>query len=630
MIKQVRLKKELSEMYLRVEDDIFIIDFNYSEISTREIKLLSATLGGEIKENKIEFSYSESNISSMTNTLDERNIQYNYDVNVEMIIMKETEKKNDFKKFSLAALDIKKNNNVTSDYISFLEIIKCSMSRRLYDFQARASYHMAFSLNSCNFSVPGAGKTSIVYGAYSYLKHMKKIDKLLIIGPLSSYAPWKKEFFECFGVNPEIQNLSEMNNIEKKKYLRNHPYLIKEISFINYEGISNIMDDLSFFIANNKVMLILDEAHKIKNPESQRAQKVMGFSQKATSKVILTGTPIPNGYKDLFNLFEFIWPGKNIIGFKLGSLHNLVKLRDYKTQVKKLMDNIDPYYIRIRKEHLNLPAPKFNTPIFVEMGEIQRDIYDFIVCDFISREIATEDMELQSNLKRGKLIRMMQCLTDPSSIGKSLKNNSEIEFLKTEMYEKITKYSQLEVPPKYMIALDLVKEIVSRDSKVIIWCTFTSIVTSLRKVLEKNGIKTEALYGEIDNADREIIIDRFHSDESLSVIIANPAAVAESISLHKVCHNAIYIDKNFNAAHYMQSKDRIHRVGLPKNTEINYYFIISSNSIDEVIHKRVLEKERVMLDVIEGKEVPLFLDDFGEDLSNEDILAIEKYLDGER
>ena len=63
---------------------------------------------------------------------------------------------------------------------------------------------MAFAQNSCNFSVPGAGKTSIVYGAYNYLKSLpindpKRIDKLLIIGPLSSFAPWEKEYFATFG-----------------------------------------------------------------------------------------------------------------------------------------------------------------------------------------------------------------------------------------------------------------------------------------------------------------------------------------------------------------------------------------------------------------------------------------------
>ena len=114
------------------------------------------------------------------------------------------------------------------------------------------------------------------------------------------------------------------------------------------------------------------------------------------------------------------------------------------------------------------------------------------------------------------------------------------------------------------------------------------------------------------------------------MIIANPAAVAESISLHKACHHAIYMDMSFNAAHYMQSKDRIHRVGLKPSDETNYYFLLCSNSIDEVIYQRVLEKEEVMLNIIEGKTVPLFSKDFESDLSDADIQIVYDYLSKER
>ena len=81
---------------------------------------------------------------------------------------------------------------------------------------------MAFAQNACNFAVPGAGKTSIVYGAFAYLKslsedHPKHIDKILVIGPLSSFAPWENEYEACFGKKPESQRLSGDDTL-----LRNH------------------------------------------------------------------------------------------------------------------------------------------------------------------------------------------------------------------------------------------------------------------------------------------------------------------------------------------------------------------------------------------------------------------------
>ena len=107
------------------------------------------------------------------------------------------------------------------------------------------------------------------------------------------------------------------------------------------------------------------------------------------------------------------------------------------------------------------------------------------------------------------------------------------------------------------------------------------------------------------------------------VIIANPFAVAESISLHKACHNAIYIERSFNAAHFVQSKDRIHRYGLKPGTITNYYYILSQNTIDETIDTRLQEKEQRMTEIMESMPIPLF-NNISEDLGDDDIKALIK------
>ena len=454
------------------------------------------------------------------------------------------------------------------------------------------------------------------------------MKKLFVVGPLSSFAPWKNEYKECFNKEADIANLANFNNIYKSNYLTNHNSLTKEITFINYEGFMKIVDEMKYFINNNNVMLVLDEAHKIKNPESLRAKNVMEISTKAKSRIVLTGTPIPNGYKDLYNLFEFIWPDRNVVGFNLNTLGRIGDIRNSKNMVNQLMINIDPYYVRIRKSYLNLPPPIFNKPILVPMGNIQQEIYDFISEDFLKRDIEIYDMELQQILKKAKLVRLMQCLTNPKSIGESLESMTFFQFEKTDMYKKIVNFEKLETPSKYYFLLDLVLDIIDRKEKVVIWVTYTSVLLSVKRFLNSMKIEVKLLYGGTENRIREEIIDEFHTNNKLRVILANPAAVAESISLHKVCHNAIYLDKSFNAAHYMQSKDRIHRVGLSQDILTNYYYILSKDTIDEVIHDRVLEKEQIMLDVIEGQYVPLFNEEFNSDASPTDMKEIESYLKG--
>lgn len=615
-------------MFIRKTSNKILIDFEGEELTNREKRLINSIVEGSYHADYIEFQYSLDVFKDLIELIEQKSYNYRLDEVTTNLLSEINDEVKDFITFSERALAIKNNQAEASDmYVDFIQILDSNMKRKLFDFQSRASFHMAFSVNSCNFSVPGTGKTSIVYGAFTYLRHIEKVDKLLIVGPLSSFGPWMNEYYECYGYEPKIMNLSSENKTSKINYLNNHPSLQSEITFINYEGFLSIVEDMDFFINSSNVMVVLDEAHKIKNPNSLRAKAVLRFTQKASSRIILTGTPLPNGYIDLYNLFEFIWPGRNVIGFNPNSLSQITKSKDSSSLINRLMTNIDPYYIRIKKEYLGLPKPLFHKPIYVNMGDVQSEIYDFIAADFLNYETNVNDYGLQSELKKGKLIRLMQATTNPGAI--DLRRDKVYSIDKSEMYYKISDYLDYETPPKFKEVLNLVKNIANRNEKVIIWTIYTFNVLELQKYIVNHGYKTKLLYGDVDNEDRVEIIKQFHTDDDLKVIIANPAAVAESISLHKVCNNAIYMDKSFNAAHYMQSKDRIHRVGLKPGAIINYYFVLSEGTIDEVIHDRVLQKERVMLDVIEGNEVPLFDQDFGSDISDIDMDIIRKYLGDE-
>ena len=69
--------------------------------------------------------------------------------------------------------------------------------------------------------------------------------------------------------------------------------------------------------------------------------------------------------------------------------------------------------------------------------------------------------------------------------------------------------------------------------------------------------------------------------------MAIPQACSESISLHKACHNAVYYDMNYNTSEFLQSLDRIHRVGGSEKNPVFYHFLQYENSIDAKIYERV-------------------------------------------
>lgn len=557
--------------------------------------------------------------------LDTNKHAYNLSDEIAQILSEINKVKTEFEYLSKQAQVIKNSETPDSnEYNQFKIKISKLLLREPFNHQLLSSYHLYKSKNSCNFSVPGAGKTTIVYTSYAALKFDGEIDKLLIVGPLSSFLAWRDEYELCFGKKPDIMPLHNLTKNEKKEFLTKFNEFQSEITFINYESFNSIIPEFKKYFENNKIMIVLDEAHKIKNPSALRSKSILNVSTMASSRVALTGTPMPNGYTDLYNLFEFIWPKKNITGFNLNQLKILSKAPE-ETSIQILMENIDPFYVRIEKKHLGLPEPVFHEPIFVEMKPIQKSIYNLIIEDFLNTEFSKyEDEETIYLLKKAKLIRLMQSLSNPQSINLSNHNNFKENI--GELSKIIQGYENHEIPSKYEMTLKLIDEIVERNEKVIIWCVFTHNINGLQKYLKIKGINSEKLYGNSSNEEREKIIQEFHEDENLKVIIANPAAVAESISLHKVCHNAIYFEKNFNAAHYMQSKDRIHRVGLKANDKINYYFIVTKDSIDIDIHYRVIEKEKTMLDIIEGRYVPLFDSNFDIEYDENDLDFISRKL----
>lgn len=552
-----------------------------------------------------------------------------------------------FAEFAEKARTIRDNQCDKSDFESFVDSVSKNLSNRsLYELQLLSAYHLAFSQNACNFSVPGAGKTSVVYGAFAYLSNLpasdkKHVDNLLIIAPLSAFGPWELEYEECFGVKPTTKRLNGKLTIDaKKQYLySNNP---ARITLLSYASTSSLKEELIYFLQNNKTMVVLDEAHKIKNTNGGiTATGVLDIAAYCSARVVLTGTPAPNGYEDLYNLYKFIWPTKKVVPYEVYQLKDMSKTES-DPRVNFLLKSIEPFFIRVKKSDLKIPTPNEHAPILVPMGDIQRRIYNAIEKKYMSDIVSNKDNLFRQDLVKARLIRLMQAATNPDLLTIPLSNFSDIgEFDSTvveddnSLITDILRYSSNEVPAKFLKAREIIEEIINKGGKVIVWAIYIKNILDFEKYLTLNNIPCKTLYGatpvdtddEIDDDTdtREKIISDFHDpNSSFKVIIANPFAVSESISLHKACHNAIYLERSFNAAHFIQSKDRIHRYGLKPDTETNYFYILSENSVDEVIHNRLIEKETRLKQIIESTPIPLF-ENVGLNTGDDDIKALIAY-----
>lgn len=592
-------------------------------------------------------------LSKITNMLGKYGFAEIHTPTTDKVLLDFREEEEKFADFSLKAFNIRNNNCNASDFAEFVRSLELHLTNRsLYQLQLLSAYHLAFAQNACNFSVPGAGKTSIVYAAYAYLRNLPKddirsVDRILIVGPLSSFGPWEMEYSECFGCRPSVKRLiGTQSKEEKQTYL--YSQYPSELTLISYASLCSLKDEIIHFLKSNRVMVVLDEAHKAKNTSGGLiAQTILDIAKFCKSRVVLTGTPAPNGYEDLYNMFKFIWPLKNVIGFEVNQLRDLTAVQN-KERIASLVNNIAPFFIRIRKSDLAIPQPTVYPPIEVEMGEVQRKIYDFIERKYVESLIAERQNPssyLQGIFAKAKTLRLMQAATNPSMLKKPLSlslldEDGLPDYVDatqivddTQILSEILQYEKAEIPTKYLAVKDLVQKIIASGGKVVIWGIFIHTICDLHDYLQKHGIASRMLYGDVpveqdsmseesDILTRERIIREFHAENSpFKVIIANPFAVAESISLHKCCHHAIYLERSFNAAHFVQSKDRIHRYGLKLSDEVCYYYILAKNSIDETIHSRLHEKESRMNAIMESMPIPLF-DNATLEFGDEDIKAL--------
>jgi len=165
-----------------------------------------------------------------------------------------------------------------------------------------------------------------------------------------------------------------------------------------------------------------------------------------------------------------------------------------------------------------------------------------------------------------------------------------------------------ETSPKYLEVASIVAQNASLGRKTIVWSTFVRNLTSLATTLD--AFQPAVIHG--GTLDRAEQLDRFRHDPTCSVLLTNPATLGEGVSLHHVCHDAVYLDRDFAAGRFLQSVDRIHRLGLASDAETRVTVLAASNTIDEIVEQRLAAKLRFMGTVLDDPAV-LALGDLNEE-----------------
>ena len=474
---------------------------------------------------------------------------------------------------------------------------------------------MTIMKRAANFSVPGAGKTAMMYGTFAYLSspRVNEVDKLLVVSPLNAFAAWRTEFEAVFGPKRKLHYL----NMRDKKYNNNvgaikHDWVQADVITINYESLQsklNIINDL----LDSKTMLVFDEVHRVKGVGGQRAKAALSLSQTPHYRYVLTGTPIPNGFRDIYNFLHLMYPDEysSFFAWDLTTLNNI----DPEDVNKKL----SPFFWRTNKKDLHVPKPDPDIIKEVEPSKNQQMLSQAIY--------ETENGTLAT------FIRLLQASTNPELLATNInykelglvdadsgvwdKQALTVEKENASSGDAYKKYNLANVEsPKFEMGIDLIDKLVSQGKKVLVWGMFVGTMQKITDTLNGMGIKTILVYGATPKQDREGMINNFRTGDA-QVLVSNPNTLGESISLHQKVHDAVYFEYNFNLTFMLQSRDRINRLGLPANQYTRYYYLMTKGDvahmgfIDNTVYKKLKDKEKVMIDAIDGQLlVPEYTDDY--------------------
>lgn len=524
-------------------------------------------------------------------------------------------------------------------YKEFSKVVQSEVSRPLYEIHLRSAYFMYEMARAANFSVPGAGKTAMLLGVFAYLNREnapfdEKIDRLLVVSPLNAFDSWKREFKAVFGDKKVLKSIDSQTSSDFG-YDLSVNWGVSNLVLVNYESLPKYLSKLNENIDTN-TMLVFDEVHRVKNPEGTRAGKALELSKKPKFKYVLTGTPIPNTYQDIYNFLHILYGNEynSYFGWDLGYLYD-PKIR----QIKDINSKLYPFFWRTNKKDLNVPVAEEDYIEIVGASHEQLALAELIY--------SNEESSL------AKLIRLIQASTNPALVNRKINYNelmsydddgdihtiTEKEF-NSLLYENGKKnsenlYSDLDLEnmrsPKFDKGIELVEKLVKEGKKVLVWGIFVDTLYKITNTLKEKGIKVNLVYGGTNKLERTMLIDEFR-DGDVQVLVSNPQTLGESISLHQTVHDAVYFEYNFNLTFMLQSRDRIHRLGLKENQYTRYYYLQTASEyldsyrpgyIDEKIYDRLKYKERLMYEAIDDKTLSI-------EYSENEILDAIKIIDEER
>lgn len=441
----------------------------------------------------------------------------------------------------------------------------------------------------------GLGKTiqTIVF-LYSLYKEGHCRGPFLVSAPLSTIINWEREF-ETWA--PDFYVVTYIGDKDSRAVIREHELSFDEGAVRGGAKASKIRKDspLKFHVLLTSYelicidaatlssidwqMLVVDEAHRLKNNQSKFFRVLNSY--RLNHKLLLTGTPLQNNLEELFHLLNFLSPENfNDLPCFLNEFADIAK----EEQVQKLHDMLGPHLLRRLKADVLKGMPsKSEFIVRVDLAPMQKKFYKWI----LTRNF--EALNTKGGGQQVSLINIMmdlkKCCNHPYLFPVAAQ---EAPISPNGAYEgtALTKASG-----KLVVMQKMLRKLKEKGHRVLIFSQMTKMLDILEDFMEAEGYKYERIDGGITGSLRQEAIDRFNAPGAQQFcFLLSTRAGGLGINLATADTVVIY-DSDWNPHNDIQAFSRAHRIG--QANKVMIYRFVTRASVEERITQ--VAKKKMML-----------------------------------